>query len=64
MVFTISIIDSPLAVDEFEISILIKFADNLFEANSKVVLVLVLGSKKRLATTFSEYFLILTLKLH
>ena len=52
-----SIIDSPLRVDEFAISILIKSADSFFDANSKVVFVLVLGSKKRLATVLFSRFL-------
>ena len=42
-------IDSPFRVDEFAISILIKSADSRFAANSKVVFVLVLGSKNKLA---------------
>ena len=54
-------IDSPLDVDELAISIFIKSDDIFFVANSKVVLVLVLGSKKRLATTLPVYLIILEL---
>ncbi len=61
IVFIISMIDSPLDVDELAISIFIKSDDIFFVANSKVVLVLVLGSKKRLATTLPVYLIILEL---
>ena len=45
-------IDSPFSVEELAISILIKSADSRFAASSKVVFVLVLGSKNKLAIVF------------
>ena len=62
-VLIISRIDSPLSVEELAISILIKSADNLFEASSNVVLVLVLGSKNKLAIVLPSKSLNLLLSL-
>ena len=45
-----STIDSPFNVDEFDMSIFMKSADNRLDASSNVVFVRVLGSKNRLAS--------------